>query len=110
MAHENTRKHLSKATRVEGNWQYTFPVEPAGAIPSIVFKDEYTLHINNSTLMLKHYLPAHADSDISVHFPEADILYTGDTFGIAIIPLSTTNRRQYRRPRTPGRNEHRKSD
>src|SRR3981189_3128804 len=25
VAHENTRKHLSKATRVEGNWQYTFP-------------------------------------------------------------------------------------
>ena len=30
--------------------------------------------------MLKHYLPAHTDSDISVYFPEADILHTGDTF------------------------------
>jgi glyoxylase-like metal-dependent hydrolase (beta-lactamase superfamily II) len=30
--------------------------------------------------MLKHYLPAHTDPDISVHFPEADILHTGDTF------------------------------
>ena len=30
--------------------------------------------------MLKHYLPAHTDSDISVYFAEADILHTGDTF------------------------------
>src|SRR5260370_17889085 len=30
LAHENTRKHLSQPTRVEGNWQYTFPVAPAG--------------------------------------------------------------------------------
>ena len=80
LAHENTRKHLSKATRVEGNWQYTFPAAPAGAIPSTVFKDEYALHVNNTTLMLEHYSPAHTDSDISVYFPEADILHTGDTF------------------------------
>ena len=26
------------------------------------------------------YSPAHTDSDISVYFPEADILHTGDTF------------------------------
>ena len=80
LAHENTRNHLSKATFVGGNFQYTFPAAPAGAIPSIVFKDEHSLHINNSTLRLEHYLPAHTDSDISVHFPEADILHTGDTF------------------------------
>jgi glyoxylase-like metal-dependent hydrolase (beta-lactamase superfamily II) len=80
LAHENTRKHLSEATRVEGNWQYTFPVAPAGAIPSTIFKTEHTLHFNNTTLMLQHYLPAHTDSDISVHFVEADILHTGDTF------------------------------
>jgi glyoxylase-like metal-dependent hydrolase (beta-lactamase superfamily II) len=80
LAQENTRKHLSRATRVEGNWQYTFPPAPAGAIPSTVFKDDYTLHVNGSTLTLNHYLPAHTDSDISVHFTEADILHTGDTF------------------------------
>lgn len=80
LAHENTRKHLSRATRVEGNWQYTFPPAPASAIPATVFSDEHTLHFNNTTLKLKHYEPAHTDSDISVHFPEADILHTGDTF------------------------------
>ncbi|HTZ89765.1 MAG TPA: MBL fold metallo-hydrolase [Alloacidobacterium sp.] len=80
LAHENTRKHLSKETRVEGNWQYTFPPAPAGAMPTTVFEDDYTLQVNDTTLMLKWYLPAHTDSDISVYFTEADILLTGDTF------------------------------
>lgn len=79
MAQENTRKHLMRATRVEG-WNHTFPAAPAGAIPSVVFKEEHTLRINGNTLALKHYPPAHTDSDISVHFEEADILHTGDTF------------------------------
>jgi glyoxylase-like metal-dependent hydrolase (beta-lactamase superfamily II) len=80
LAHENTRKHLSENTRVEGNWQYTFPAAPAGAIPSTVFNEDYTLHVNGTNLVLKHYLPAHTDSDISVYFTEADILHVGDTF------------------------------
>src|SRR6202012_4727865 len=70
LAHENTRKHLSQATRVEGNWQYTFPAAPPGAIPTAVFEDGHPLHINNTTLVLKHYSPAHTDSDISVYFSE----------------------------------------
>src|SRR5271165_6549620 len=79
LAQENTRKHLLKQTRVEG-WQHTFPAAPPGAIPSAVFAEEHTVHANNSTLALKHYLPAHTDSDISVHFLEADIFHAGDTF------------------------------
>ena len=79
LAQENTRKHLSRVTRVEG-WNHTFPAAPAGAIPTTVFKDDHTLHVNGTTLTLKHYLPAHTDSDISVHFAEADIFHTGDTF------------------------------
>ena len=79
LAHENTRKRLSVDTRVEG-WVYTFPAAPAGAIPTTVFQDEHTLRTNGSTLALKYYGPAHTDSDISVHFAEADVLHTGDTF------------------------------
>jgi len=79
LAHENTRKHLLKDTRVEG-WSHTFPAAPAGAIPATVFAEEHTVHANGSTLAMKHYSPAHTDSDISVHFTEADVFHTGDTF------------------------------
>src|SRR5271154_6059590 len=79
LAHESTRKRLSVDTRVEG-WVHTFPAAPPGAIPTTVFQDEHKVHFNGSTLALKHYAPAHTDSDISVHFTEADVLHTGDTF------------------------------
>jgi glyoxylase-like metal-dependent hydrolase (beta-lactamase superfamily II) len=79
LAQENTRKHLLVDTRVEG-WKHTFPAAPPAAIPSTVFKEDHTVHANDSTLVLKHYPPAHTDSDISVHFTEADIFHTGDTF------------------------------
>ncbi|MEI9981118.1 MAG: MBL fold metallo-hydrolase [Edaphobacter sp.] len=81
LAHENTpRTSLQTHPRRRQLASYTFPAAPAGALPSTVFKDEHTLHANNTTLKLKHYQPAHTDSDISVYFAEADILHTADTF------------------------------
>jgi len=79
IAQENTRKHLSTATRVEA-WNFTFPPSPAGALPTEVFKQDLTLHLNGTTLALKYYGPAHTDSDISVEFTDAEILHTGDTW------------------------------
>jgi glyoxylase-like metal-dependent hydrolase (beta-lactamase superfamily II) len=79
LAHTNTRKHLSTTTRVEA-WDYTFPPAPAGAIPSETFEREQTLHLNDSTIMLSYYGPAHTDGDISAYFAEADVLHCGDTW------------------------------
>ena len=79
LAHTNTRKHLSTTTRVEG-WNFTFPPAPAGAIPAEVFDDERTLKLNGTMIALQHYAPAHTDSDISVHFTDADVLHVADTF------------------------------
>jgi glyoxylase-like metal-dependent hydrolase (beta-lactamase superfamily II) len=86
LAHENTRKHLAMAQRVE-DWDFNFPQSPSGAIPAEVFSTEKTLKLNRSTLALKHYGPAHTDSDISVTFGEADILHTGDTYWNGVYPF-----------------------
>src|SRR6516225_6508874 len=86
LAHVNTRKHLSDTTRVAG-WNFTFPPSPPGAIPSEVFDDERTVKLNETTIALKHYVPAHTDSDISVHSTEADILHVGDTFWNGYYPF-----------------------
>jgi glyoxylase-like metal-dependent hydrolase (beta-lactamase superfamily II) len=48
LAHENTRKHLSTTTRVEG-WDFTFPPSPGGAIPAEVFDLEKNLYLNSTT-------------------------------------------------------------
>jgi glyoxylase-like metal-dependent hydrolase (beta-lactamase superfamily II) len=86
LAHENTRKHLSMTTRVEG-WAFTFLPSPAGAIPSEVFSAERTLDLNGVKIALKYYEPAHTDSDISVHFTNADIIHVADTFWNGYYPF-----------------------
>jgi glyoxylase-like metal-dependent hydrolase (beta-lactamase superfamily II) len=86
LAHDNTRKHLSTTTRVEG-WNFTFPPSHPGAIPTAVFEQEQTLRVNGATIALKHYAPAHTDSDISVHFTEADIIHVADTFWNGYYPF-----------------------
>jgi glyoxylase-like metal-dependent hydrolase (beta-lactamase superfamily II) len=86
LAHENTSKHLSTSTRVEG-WAFTFPASPAGAIPSEVFSTERTLDLNGANIALKYYQPAHTDSDISVHFTNADIIHVADTFWNGYYPF-----------------------
>jgi len=85
-ARENTLKHLSVATRVEG-WNFTFPPAPEGALPTKVLMGDQQLHLNGTTLELKYYQPAHTDSDISVQFVDADILHVADTFWNGYFPF-----------------------
>jgi glyoxylase-like metal-dependent hydrolase (beta-lactamase superfamily II) len=85
-AHENTRKHLSVDTRVEG-WNFTFKASPAGALPTKVFEAEQTVRLNGATIALKHYAPAHTDSDIYVHFTDADVIHVADTFWNGYYPF-----------------------
>jgi glyoxylase-like metal-dependent hydrolase (beta-lactamase superfamily II) len=86
LAHENTRKHLAMATRVE-DWDFNFPQSSSGALPSEVFSQNKTLAANGTTLALKYYGPAHTDSDISVTFQEPDILHAGDTYWNGFYPF-----------------------
>ena len=86
LAHDNTRKHLASAQRVE-DWNFNFPASPAAAIPSDVFATDRVMKINGSTLALKYYGPAHTDGDIFVAFSDADILHTGDIYWNGIYPF-----------------------
>lgn len=89
-AHENTRKHLAKTTRVDA-WNFTFPPAPPSALPAKVFRKDLKLSLNGEELVLRHYHPAHTDSDISVAFTEADILHTGDTWWNSHFPFIDYN-------------------
>jgi glyoxylase-like metal-dependent hydrolase (beta-lactamase superfamily II) len=86
VGHENTRTHLSRATRVR-DWNFTFPAAPVGARPTIVFASNHKLQINGTTLALAHYPPAHTDSDISVRFVDDDVLHVGDTWWNGVYPF-----------------------
>lgn len=79
IAHAKTRANLMKTIRVE-DWNHTFTPAPKGALPTILFDNEHTLHMNGETIKLHHYGPAHTDCDTSVHFENADVLHVADTW------------------------------
>jgi glyoxylase-like metal-dependent hydrolase (beta-lactamase superfamily II) len=86
VAHENARKHLASAQRVE-DWNFDFPPSPAAALPSEVISADRTLRLNDTNLALRHYGPAHTDGDISVTFEEPEIVHTGDIYWSAGYPF-----------------------
>ena len=86
VAQGNTRKYLSQVQRVE-DWDYNFLPLAAKALPTEVFADSHELKLNGTTIVLKHYGPAHTDSDISVAFGEADIVHVADTFWNGVYPF-----------------------
>jgi glyoxylase-like metal-dependent hydrolase (beta-lactamase superfamily II) len=86
IAQENTRKYLSQVQRVE-DWDYNFLAQPPGGMPTEVFAREHSLKLNGLAIALKHYGPAHTDSDISVTFPEANVAHLADTFWNGIYPF-----------------------
>ncbi|MFP3544364.1 MBL fold metallo-hydrolase [Rhizobium sp. SIMBA_035] len=87
MAHPNTLKHLTVLTRVE-DWDFDFPAFPKSALPTMLMKsDEETLRLNDQTVKLKYYGPAHTDSDISVFFEEANVVHVADTFWNGVYPF-----------------------
>jgi glyoxylase-like metal-dependent hydrolase (beta-lactamase superfamily II) len=86
IAQENTRKYLSQVQRV-ADWDYNFLALPPGGIPAEVFAAERSLKLNGSTIALKHYGPAHTDSDISVRFAEANVVHLADTFWNGVYPF-----------------------
>ena len=42
---------------------------------------------NDTRIVLRHYPPAHTDSDISVYFTDADVVHVGDTFWNGYYPF-----------------------
>jgi glyoxylase-like metal-dependent hydrolase (beta-lactamase superfamily II) len=86
IAQENTRKHLSHVERV-ADWDYNFLALPRGGLPAEVFDQDHSLKLNGQTIALKHYGPAHTDSDISVTFAEANVVHVADTFWNGVYPF-----------------------
>ena len=79
VAHENGRKRMSEATRVEA-WNFTFPPSPRGALPTVAVQGATTFHLGDAAVVVEPYGPAHTDTDVRVTFPAADVVQLGDTW------------------------------
>ncbi|WP_159470391.1 MBL fold metallo-hydrolase [Dyadobacter sp. 3J3] len=86
IAQEKTKQHLATTVRVV-DWDYTFPPAPKSALPTVLFKDEYAMKFNGESIQVKKYSPAHTDCDVSIYFPNADILHVADTFWNSYYPF-----------------------
>jgi cyclase len=79
IAHDKTKTRMSEPAEMK-LFHMTIPVYPAGAIPSTTFADTLKHDHNGDTVELVHYDPAHTDTDIYIHFQNADVLHCGDIF------------------------------
>lgn len=86
VAHDNVRKTMSIDQALKA-FNMTVPASPAVALPVITFNDSATFHLNGETISIQHVPPAHTDGDSIVHFEEANIIHTGDTFFNGIYPF-----------------------
>lgn len=86
VAHENTRKRLSTAQRIEA-FGMSFPPAPAAALPTQTFKDTHTIYANGDQIELGYVPPAHTDTDIYIRYSQTNALHLGDLFFTGTYPF-----------------------
>ena len=79
VAQDNVRKRLS-TEQVMAAFHNTVPASPPRALPVVTFLDEMTFFLNNEELHVIHVEHAHTDGDSLIHFKNANIVHTGDTY------------------------------
>ena len=79
IAHENTLKRLSETHDLDVIGLH-FDPSPAEALPQKTFKESYQMNFSGEHVALGHLAPAHTDSDIYIHFRNANVLHMGDVF------------------------------
>src|ERR1700733_8757492 len=94
LAHENTKKRMSEPHDLPVLYREAdgalaslhFDPSPVEALPQQTFATSYQLRANGEILELQHVAPAHTDSDIYVHFQNANVISMGDLFFNGMYP------------------------
>jgi glyoxylase-like metal-dependent hydrolase (beta-lactamase superfamily II) len=77
-AHDNIRKRLVDDP------------EPAGGeagLPVVTFADGVTFHLNGIEAKVFHLPAAHTDGDAAIHFPDVNVIHTGDIMFNSLFPF-----------------------
>jgi glyoxylase-like metal-dependent hydrolase (beta-lactamase superfamily II) len=85
-AHRKTRERMATAQTIPF-FHIVMPASPVAALPAITFDDALHLWHNGDSLDLVHYDPAHTDTDIYIHFHNANVLHAGDTWFNGVYPF-----------------------
>jgi cyclase len=77
VAHANTRQWLGAVIRKRGEVIAHTPLR-GDALPKTWFYTDYSVPFREGSIELGYLLQAHTDGDIYVHFPQQQVLFTGD--------------------------------
>jgi glyoxylase-like metal-dependent hydrolase (beta-lactamase superfamily II) len=86
IAQENTRVRLSSPQKIP-LLNLSLNAASNGALPQLTFADSDKLYFDNDHLELIHVPNAQTDSDIFVHWVNANVIHTGDLFFNGSYPL-----------------------
>ncbi len=79
IAHEKTKARMAQPAEMK-LFHMSLPVYPESALPATTFATSMHHNHNGDSIDLVHYDPAHTDTDIYIHFHNADVLHCGDIF------------------------------
>jgi cyclase len=79
IAHEKPKTRMAAPAEMK-LFHMSLPAYPAGALPTTTFASTLSYKHNGDSIDLVHYDPAHTDTDIYIHFHNADVLHAGDIF------------------------------
>jgi glyoxylase-like metal-dependent hydrolase (beta-lactamase superfamily II) len=86
IAHNNVLVRLS-TEQFMAAFNQRVPPAPAAARPVVTFPTRATFHLNGNTVNVVHVDNAHTDGDSFVHFTNANVIHTGDTYMKDIYPF-----------------------
>jgi glyoxylase-like metal-dependent hydrolase (beta-lactamase superfamily II) len=86
IAHDNVLTRLS-SEQFMAAFNQRVPAAPAVARPVITFPSRTTFHLNGDVVQVVHVANAHTDGDSIVHFTNANVIHTGDTYMKDIYPF-----------------------
>jgi glyoxylase-like metal-dependent hydrolase (beta-lactamase superfamily II) len=86
VAHDNVLARLS-TEQFMAAFNQRVPPAPAAARPVITFPSRTTFHLNGGVVEIVHVENAHTDGDSIVHFMNANVIHTGDTYMKDIYPF-----------------------
>lgn len=84
VAHDNIRKRMVEQG-IRGQDGYVQAAK--AALPVVTFSDAVTFHLNGHRAQVFHVHHAHTDGDGVIHFPEADVIHTGDVMFNGLFPF-----------------------
>ena len=86
IADRATAQRLTETIRVI-EWEHTFTPIPPTELPNMIIGERKVLSFDGEEVLITSYAAGHTDTDLSVYFPAADVLATGDVWWNGYFPF-----------------------